>query len=449
MIFVPVLIFSIIEYFIGKRVISLLIFFFFLTNGFQLVPESLFEIGPISKPIDFAVLYVVIISFVNCISTRIPFRIQFDKVLKSLLAFGGFFCVILFVNIYLFHVPLVEIARTGRPFLLLLAFGVFYKLNTEEIDKLKRILFCVSIFLSLLFISQIIFKVVLLTGYVGGGKMTLGGITISRLYNQPLLNYYFLFYAIYSNPWEGKWKKISQVILIISFLLPMHRGFLLSFIIVILVGNLLISRSVSKLLRTVTILSFFVLVLSPFLIDLFTKNNVATSQEEIVEILVEGFLDFDKSVAETNTIYYRLAHLYERISIVSSNAIYSIFGIGFMTDDSPLAANFDIIVGHYSYEREEWVLFTNLDIAWSTMFIRLGFLGTLVYLFFYSNLAWFFFKHLKQEKSAIVSLLFLLLMVLTSFTSIEIIQLYPLMLPILDYYYIKKKLTNEIIDNNN
>ena len=59
MIFVVIVILAIVLYVLDYKIPALVLFFFFLTSGFNLIPEEWMDIGPISKGGDFAFFVMV------------------------------------------------------------------------------------------------------------------------------------------------------------------------------------------------------------------------------------------------------------------------------------------------------------------------------------------------------------------------------------------------------
>ena len=446
MIFLPLFAWGIIEYLRGKRLYPILIFFFFLTDGFQLVPTFLFDTGlGLNKSGDLAVLYILTLFLINIIIYKKEAIRCEDRILKWLGVFLIYLGVIWLVNIYVYHVPFTSIFKTNRSFFLLFAFFVFSKLDSDVIIEIKKKLFIISIFLSVVFIIQVFTSTKLLTGYVGG-LMSLGNITMYRYYNLPIINYYFLFYSLFANPYHGLKKTFSQVVLVGAFLLPMHRGFIVGFFLLFLLGIFIAQRSSSKAFRNLLIFGFLLLPFSGLILDRFSGSDSLD-----IRSLISGEVELDNRVliADNGTMFYRAAHVIERTLLISSDPVYQFFGLGFWTDDDPYARNkFELYVGSIQDEDYEHplIFFTN-DIAWSVFFIRLGFAGTIIYIIFYFFFLKFFYKR-KKEALGLVNFLVLLLFILTSITSVEIITIWSMTLTMLDYYLLRKADTSSQKGNN-
>lgn len=448
MIFLPLIAWGIIEYLRGKRLYPILIFFFFLTDGFQLIPTFLFDTGlGLNKSGDLAVIYLLSLFFVNVILYKREAIGWNDKVLKWLCVFLIYLGIIWIINIFIYKVPFVSIFKSNRSFFLLFAFFVFSKLDSQVIIEIKKKLFVVSIFLSILFIIQVFTSTRLLTGYVGG-VMNLGNITMYRYYNLPLINYYFLFYSLFANPYHGTKKTFSQIVLVVSFLLPMHRGFIIGFLLLLLLGIFIAQRSSSRAFRNLLVFGFLLLPFSGLILDRFSGSDSLD-----VRSLISGEVELDNRVliADNGTMFYRAAHLIERTLLISSKPVYQFFGLGFWTDDDNHAKDkFDLYVGSIQDEDYEHplIFFTN-DIAWSVFFMRLGFIGTIIYLIFYFYFLRFFYIKRKNPLGLVNSLV-LLLFVLTSITSVEIVTIGSMTLSILDYCLLNKEniSSSDIVEEN-
>ncbi len=446
MIFIPLLIYAFIAFSRGNVVNSLLVFFFFLTNGFQLIPQELFDTGlVINKALDFAIIYIVVINVYLLFTNKYLYKSN-TIVIRWLYAFALFYCVVIYVNIYIYNVPVSSVIKNSRYYLLLPVIFIFKYLYPDEIDRLKLILFRISIILSFIFILQVIFSVQILTGHVGG-TMDLAGMKIIRFYNIPILTYYFLFYSIFSNPFEGKWKYISQTIIILSFILPMHRGFLASFFVLLLYGIYVTQKTPGRFLKTSLVISVLLLPLSGLIIDRFsTKVNT----NDITELFVQGISGYDREMSETQTMYFRFAHTLERLVYVyeDPDKTYALCGLGLWTDDDEAGLQkFDFVTGYVFKEDYEnlHIFFTN-DIAWSVFITQIGLVGMFFYLGFYCSFTWFFFKR-RKNITALINLLVLLLFIFTSISSVEILTVMGFVMCMMDYVKLSEE-KNKTLSND-
>ena len=195
MLFIPLLILAIILYVIGHRVSSVLIFFFFCLNGFQIVPypDVLFNthLG-ISKPTDFAFLYVLFLCFYGLNRYR-------DFLPRNLLTrLIGYYTLLLLVlmgiSLFYYHVPASEVVRTIRPYFLVYAYFPLRRLTYEQYNKVVYALWIITLVQSVLFVLQAATKLPFLADQYGGGP---GDFIFYRYYNYPKLLYLAAYLSIF------------------------------------------------------------------------------------------------------------------------------------------------------------------------------------------------------------------------------------------------------------
>lgn len=416
MIFLPLLIWGIYLYLKGNRVSSAVIFFFFLSDGFQVVPLSLFNthLG-FDKPVDFCFLYAIILfifgffQYENFISKRDPIAIGIFTFLSGIIA-------LMFVNYFCFKVPTKEIIQTSRFFFIVLSYFLFVRLNKGEVQKIHKILFSVVVVQSLIFILQVIISKPILTGYYGGLDM---GLPFLRFYNVPVLIYFYVFYALFQNPFQGRMKILSIAILSITLILPMHRGWIVSFLLSIVIASYL-RGGLKNIAKYVIIASLAILPVMSIISARFTKDN---TEGDISSVLSGNFVDYvqqrDNDFSD-GTMIFRIAETYERLQYVEETWKHSLFGIGLMSEGSQYTMkNLDFKIGLIDNDYNIYQVETS-DIAWLNFIVRFGIVGTLAFFSFFIILMLYFYKHRKLQ-DAIPSLMFLLLML---FTSINLSQLY-------------------------
>ncbi|MCX6267602.1 MAG: hypothetical protein NTW16_09630, partial [Bacteroidetes bacterium] len=120
-----------------------------------------------------------------------------------------------------------------------------------------------------------------------------------------------------------------------------------------------------------------------------------------------------------DTFIFRLAHAEERLNYTVASIDRIFFGLGFIPEDKYKKNTFKIksydeSTGYYSQ--------VNIgDIAWSYFFMRLGIIGTILYMYIYVTTAGFYLRNLKNN-IAFISFLFMFLNILYSFSTTGICQ---------------------------
>ena len=151
------LILGIVLYLMGKRVTSVLIFFFFLLKGFQIIPEEYFVL----KSADYAVIYVSILFIWGCI--KYNDFIPKNKITLLIAIYLSFILFEMSLSRLYYHIPWNEIIRTSRQHVLVLSYFIFRRLDKTEISYILKVLFYVVLIQCCLFIIQVFTGLPILT----------------------------------------------------------------------------------------------------------------------------------------------------------------------------------------------------------------------------------------------------------------------------------------------
>lgn len=432
----------------GKKELSLITFFAFLTGGFQLIPDAVFA-WPVSvKPTDYAILYLFGVIAMEYFSGKRKELI--DILPKFTIVFLVYIAVAAAISIFIHKIPIVEVVKNTRQYFLLLTPILYYTLTKEESQRVVKSLFKITIFLSILYTLQPIFDTQLLTGYYTEGKSSLMGLfEISRFYNTPEYLYFFFFFALYNSDFTKKQKLIYLSIMVLPILLCMHRSLLLAYIFVIAFNHF---REKIKKIYPILIVIFVALI--PFLGAIqgnILETKIAQDIIGSVDIEPEDFVPGELGEA---TFTFRVLHFLERLYYASENLITLLFGLGFMAEGSDYTINsFDFIVG---LENEDTGFVNQVDtsdIAWSVYVIRFGVIGTILYLAYYFLLLRFFDKK-RIDSISKAAFSTLLLIFITSFTSVQIISMEFISLMLLIYVLLQKskidvEAGNVLLNENN
>lgn len=440
MIFIPLLILGIIFYFSDRRVYSALIFFFFFCDGFQLIPISLFDTGlGISKSMDFAVLYVLILFVIGV--CRYRDFIPRNKLSLSIALFFVFILICIAINRIVLGVAWSDIIRTSRYFFFVLGYFVFCRLQRDELLRVMHILFYITTFLCVLYILQGVTGISLLTG--DKPKSANSG-EISRFYNIPLLYYYYYFYALFSNPIKSKLKFVIIAIYILVIIVSLHRGFLFAFAVLSFLGIYISQGGFKGVVRYILVGCIIILPFVDIMISRFEKKTM----QDIDNVVQGAFVEYgaDSNNFIDGTFMFRMALFYERYMYVSESTLMSLTGVGYMTEDSRIAHNqFNFVIGLKDDVTDEIIQLDTSDIAWVNFMLRLGIIGTFLFLGIYAVLCVYFFKRRHDEKM-LVPLLFVLLLLIVSFVSSLLFCTYLILLPMIDYISQQQKEDDSVLN---
>lgn len=426
----------------GKKELSLITFFAFLTGGFQLIPDVAFA-WPVSiKPTDYAILYLFGVIAMEYFSGK---RKELIEVLpKFTLIFLSFIVLSAGVSIFIHHIPIVEVVKNTRQYFLLLTPILYYALTKEELLKVVDFLFKITFFTSILYILQPIFDMQLLQGFYTEGKSPLFGVfNIARFYNTPIYHNFFFLFALYNSEFTKKQKILYLSILVLPIFICMHRSLLLAFIIVILYNHF---REKIKKIYPILIVLFVALI--PFLGAIRGDIlNTQIAQDIIGSVDIEPE-DFVPGTLADATFTFRVLHFLERLYYASEDWITMLFGLGFMTEGSDYTMNsFDFIVGLENDDTGFVNQVDTSDIAWSIFVIRFGIIGTVIYLIYYFLLMRFFNKRYNNPIAKSTFLAMCLIFILT-FTGIRILEMEIISFILLAYVLLQKNEIDKKVLNN-
>lgn len=393
------------------RVATMVLFLFYLTNGFQLIPAIWFDTGMgIQKGADFALL-LLFFAFSTNFTTHIQ-RIRDDAIARTIVIFLGFVIVAIAYSRFELGYDFMVIMRAARRFFFLLGYFVFRQFSYKEVEKLLHIIVGITFVQCLIFLAQVVFGVTLLNrssdeltelsdrGAIGEWK---------RLYNLPEYTLFSLFYLFYSDRFKAYIKIACITVLSASFMLTLHRSWITWFIIVLAFVGLFRTSGLWKKIVLGGSVAIFALIPAIFPI--------------LGERMDSGIADFKNAVDGgynirgnrfDDSFSFRIAHVLERWDFVTRDATSVIFGLGFLTEDASQSQYLNFSVGWADKYGTRQI--DTADISWSLLFLWCGVVGALLY-------TWMYWRHLlmmwKQRSINVAAsgFSFMLLYFLTSFTS--------------------------------
>jgi len=379
----------------STRFYSALIFLFFAFNGFQILTyDFLYSFLFFSKSYDYAIIIVTLIFLIEI--DRNTQIIKHNKISKFILVFILFVIANIIYSIIVKEYAIVDVIRASRHFLLFLSFFYFSKFNRKELVKLFKLLIYITIFVSILYILQYPLSTVL----YGGDDVTTtlfkaGGITWIRYYNIPILLTTAIFYLLFIRK-----NFYLLIILFTAALLPLHRTLIISIFITIL---LITTKSNYRFFSYVII---FIVALVISQIDLFS-TRLTLGFQDVSDVYSKG------TEIAGNTLGFRFAHFLERLNYIINHKNW-FFGLGFITEDSAFSNVLHFKIGLLN-EKGGVVQVDTGDFSWSLLIVKLGIVGTLLFVFVYVQ---FFIQSLKYNSNCRILLWSVLLIsFLLSFSS--------------------------------
>lgn len=335
------------------------------------------------------------------------------------------FCVDLLYN----NIDFTSIVKTSRHWIFLSSIWIFSYIPRQSIRKL----------LNFLFIATVIISVIMLIEFFSGIQLLeLEPLTLTSIsgetYNRGSIpSTYVPFYLLLMFTQHYKFKLRIKYFFIILFLSVLVTSMLRSMILTIVFGIIII-LFVQQKIKLKSVISALILMSILFFIVFSNANIKERFDSGFKEI--NSFILMDQKDVEGN-FTFRILHTQERLNYITTKYQYSIFGLGNITEEN-FPEIFDIGLWGKS---GRIIQLDTADISWSTFFIRLGFLGTFLYLIFIVRLLIYFYQIRSHNYLATTTFVYLFInIIFISFVSSSIATGQFLLLPILIYFLFERKL---------
>ncbi|MDL2243307.1 hypothetical protein LJB84_00475 [Bacteroidales bacterium OttesenSCG-928-J19] len=410
---------AVLLYVLGYKTSTLVIVFFFITNGFDLVPEEFMDTGiGFSKGVDFALIILVLLLLVGLLTKKNYLKI--DTFAWYLILFYCFLVVCALNSKFSVGLSWFEMGRAGRFALLFPYYFVFRSMSKEQLTSALHICFYITLFTSCIYLLQLPLDKELLNESETSFTDVLG-YRVKRYYNQPALISFMVFMALYNNPIKGGKRHFATLILLAAYVFAFHRSWIGFFLIALCFGYVINLPRVSRI-KVLSIIGILAIVLI-----LFTGHQVTNSRsfQDISKVMKGEVIDTEFDVTDLGdaTFTFRIAHLAERMLYISENPKTQLIGAGLIPEGSKAAnQQFDFKVGLLEELTSEVIQTDTADISYSNLFLRFGYLGTICYLLIFFYLTYYFYTKRGENKYAFVALLFLVLSYGVSFFSANLLN---------------------------
>ena len=432
MIFIGIALIAIFLYIRNYKILALLLFFFFITSGFNLVPEEITKFAFISKGGDYAFLIITGIAIIGGMFDRGYFNR--DNFTKYLILFASFLVVCILYNKFVLKLAWDEILRTCRYQFFWIAYFVFRHLEKERLEMLLKCLFFISLFTAVLFLLQIVFnREILIEG--GISFFHLFGIRMTRFYNQPDMLFFFTFMALYHNPLKGIPRYLTMIVFTAALLGSLHRSLMGCFAISVILGYVISLPRLKRIYFTV----FASIALLFAIVFLGYKFVHSRTYSDIKAVVSGNFLEAEFDVADMDaTFTFRILHLLERNQYLLEHPQAMLLGAGLMPEDSKMVNKmFDFEIGLVDELTNSTLQLDTGDISYPVLLLRFGYLGTFLYLYLIFYLMFYFYKK-RENRYAFFSFLYLVLSIGDSFFAANLLNPVTYLLPLISYQIIQK-----------
>lgn len=408
--FIILLGYAIYSYNNDNKKVGVLVYFFFVSNGFYLIPDSVIEGYPINKLIDFGTLYLI---FVTC---RIYFtqKHRFRKLEIELKWWKWLFFYLTFSFLWtialgkeLFGMSLAMY----RTYFCFLSFILFQDLKLEDLKWIFKKVILITTIATILYVLQPFIGMKTLS--TGGGISEEAG--TFRYRNIPYLTYFLLIYYTITLKFSS-WKRIILLLLcIVALILTQHRGIMLGYAISILI-YLLLERKMQKALQFGIIGLIVFMALGDLIFTRFKQADTGSDFKALTNLNYKN-LDIEND-NEGGTLTFRILLLTERGEYLLHNPAYTLQGVGMRHEDSPKTQKeFNFILGSLKKKGNEWTKeqITTGDLVWMTPLIKFGFIGISLYLIVTLFMSSFFFRNKNNGTLIQIAFYYYLLLIIISF----------------------------------
>ena len=351
-----------------KSYVSLIILFFFITNGFQIIPISVlaFGINAISKTSDFALFYIF-----GCIlssplkSVNVFFNIPYFNSVRWII-FVSFICAI--YSYLIFDYEWTYINRVWRLYLFFLVFIPLASVKFEVLIRVIRTIVLITTGLSIVFLLQILIGKNILLSLGEVTNTTLQGTTYIRYYNTPILTIFSFCFLLFDTRFPHyKLRIVCLLILVITLFAPAHKSLIITVIFWVLFLYLYEKRFNKKIALILLLIPFLAFILSLTLV----KSQISNSLQDFKHL---STISYGYGGDGTDTFFFRISHFYERFNYIYKDYSKWFFGIGFLTEDAPQTKHLNFNTGIIYQGQDKINQIDSGDISWSVIVLNGGFI---------------------------------------------------------------------------
>lgn len=386
----------------GEKAKSGFIFFIFLTDGFLLLHPEWIENSPISKYSDFALLFLGYIWIQRLWSKRDISHLSRAPIFKWFLILIAYLTFEFILTIVLQKEMLGFAVKTYRRYLFFLSYVIFIEMSPSQIKRLLVNVSLATFFTSIIYVTQPIHNLPILSDFVGLETMRIQDNGMARFRNIPKLLYFLLIYATIKID-ASKLKSLLVLgVMGLSLILTQHRGVMIGYVITIFL-YILMNRKLGKLVQYTLIGLIALLLVGDLVFARFeNKGQISTSDD------IQTVLHTDYAMAAANgyddqggTLAFRVLLFVERFDYFRNNPQYMLTGVGMRHEDSPKTyKEFDFILGSRKIDKETGVWIPQQidsgDLVWFTPFVKFGFVGLVLYIYITIVMLQFFYHHRKN-----------------------------------------------------
>lgn len=391
----------------GDKVSFYLIIQFFALKTYNLA----FLLTSALRPDDMALIMVLITFFVN--STRGNLS---RPPLQSVYLFIAFIALSSLVSLSVYDIPLLQIFKGARNFLLVLALPDIMTIRKDALKDLLHSIFLFNMVFGVIFIFQTFTQISILRDMDEGVVMT-GYLGLKRFYSFPPLIPFCCLYSLYLFPKNRKFKKLCLAITFLTLLIIQSRGMMLYTTLLIVVASFLFKSSpMQKTFVYMVIAMAFIIIVK----EIFSGETGGKTMNDMNLILSSNGAVMERPEGDA-TLAYRLWLVNNSISGLNSGTIFQqIFGLGLFVV-LPLSYGSSLnILGAARINRDMQLILTNPDISYATLLNLLGYVGFVLYMYIFIEAILYFKCKMKDSDFAKIGMLYILFLLAVGMNSADI-----------------------------
>jgi hypothetical protein len=264
-----------------------------------------------------------------------------------------------------------------RNFAFFITLLLFVHLQPADFQKIWRLVIYATTIAAVLYCLQP-FLHVLLLNQVSNDIAIEDVEPVVRFYNVPVFIcpvIFFLFFPKHIAP--VKFRNIQLVINVTAILLTEHRNLMVAVVLCLILYLFMNNKLKPGAAILYGALATGILIAA----DEYMGQRLSKGLEDIgnssSQRQVVAFQDV--ALSDLSTTEFRKLLFMERLHFVTKNETRSVFGIGLMTDDSKKARSLRFYIGIPDDDGNVSQV-ANIDIAWATMLLQLGIVGTALFI---------------------------------------------------------------------
>lgn len=363
-------------------------------------------------------LFLMLLLLINLISRR---KNTHDSPLKglqkNLIIFFSFYFLLVIIDLLFNNIHFSSEIRMLRQWTCLILIWFVKYIKPVEVKNLLYYLLFISVGISLVFIFEYFTN-----SDITGAIRSLNKTRASVPWILSLLVFCLLLNNFYSINSFLKWTFIA--IIGVEVLFTASRSLFIAYSLSAIIILFLFDSKINlkKFL--------YVALIAGGIVFLFSSDNVLTrrflgAQQEVSNL-------GSSNAKVSGNFSFRVLLLNERIEYINKNLQYAVFGIGNVQEKDFHNKVFKIGMRKGNRHRGDIVQLDTSDIAWAVLILRLGYLGTFIYIgLFYIKTIWHYRKYRNQKGSFATAVYLAINLLVVSITYSYITNSFFWVLPIL------------------